>query len=286
MTRPGRSLTLSISDLEKAQLEQLALDFDQTWGDKPNISRLIQAIARGHLRVALNHDWSQERITTLNLIRNHLIDTGHHSEALALANLLLERSELNHPLRQEIQRFVDQPGAPWRRDIEASMRRQRPFSLTYQDTTGEIRNFSIRYAKIITFEEREYLTCWCDQTTANQDLPELAHNWVLRLDRIPEETVIGPLAGPWQPELAFIDVEIHLLGRLALAYRSKTGRDLANEWDPDRQIRRVVRRINHSFWLLREVRRYGPDCLIHSPPALRNLMVMDLKHTLQAYEKS
>ena len=81
-------------------------------------------------------------------------------------------------------------------------------------------------------------------------------------------------------------MEIHLLGRLALAYRSKTGRDLVNEWDPDRQIRRVVRRINHSFWLLREVRRYGPDCLIHSPPALRNLMVMDLKHTLQAYEKS
>ncbi|MFM7324830.1 MAG: helix-turn-helix transcriptional regulator [Nodosilinea sp.] len=286
MTRPGRSLTLSISDLEKAQLEQLALDFDQTWGDKPNISRLIQAIARGHLRVAFNHDWSQERITTLNLIRNYLIDAGHHSEALALATLLLERSELNHPLRQEIQRFVDQPGAPWRRDIEASIRRQRPFSLTYQDTTGQIRNFSIRYAKIVTFEEREYLTCWCDQTTDNQDLPELAHNWVLRLDRIPEETVIGPLAGPWQPELAFIDVEIHLSGRLALAYRSKTGRDLVNEWDPDRQIRRVVRHINHSFWLLREVRRYGPDCLIHSPATLRDLMMMDLKHTLQAYEKA
>ncbi len=108
----------------------------------------------------------------------------------------------------------------------------------------------------------------------------------MRLDLIPEEPVISPLAGPWQPELAFIDVEIHLLGRLALAYRSKTGRDLVNEWDPDRQIRRVVRRINHSLWLLREVRCYGSDCLIHSLAALQNLMMMDLKHTLQTYKKA
>ena len=286
MTRPGRSLTLSISDQEKAQLEQLALDFDQTWGDKPNISRLIKAIARGHLRVALNHDWSQERITILNQIRNHLIDAGHRTEALALAALLLERSELNHPLRQEIQRFVDQPTVPWRADIETSIRRQRPFCLTYQDTAGQIRNFSVRYAKVVTFEEREYLACWCDETADNQDLPELHHNWILRLDRIPEETVIGPLAGPWQPELAFLDVEIHLSGRLALAYRSKTGHDLVNQWDPDRQIRRVVRRINHSFWFLREIRRYGPDCLVHSPATLRDRVVMDLKHWVKAYEEA
>ncbi len=286
MTRPGRSLTLSISDHEKAQLEQLALDFDQTWGDKPNISRLIKAIARGHLRVALNHDWSQERITTLNLIRNQLIDLGRRSEALTIAALLLERSELNYPLRQEIQAFVDQPAVPWRVDIEACMRRQRPFCLIYQDTAGQIRNFSIRYAKIVTLEEREYLTCWCDETADNQDLPELQHNWILRLDRIPEESVITPLVGSWQPQLAFIDVEMHLSGGLALAYRSKTHRDLVNAWDSTRQIRRVVRRINSSFWFLREIRRYGADCLIHSPAALRDRCVADLQQTLQAYARA
>ncbi|MFZ4641701.1 MAG: WYL domain-containing protein [Nodosilinea sp.] len=285
MTRPGRSLTLSISDHEKAQLEQLALDFDQTWGDKPNISRLIKAIARGHLRVAPNHDWNQERITSLNQIRNQLIDLGRRSEALTIATLLLERSELNYPLRQEIQAFVDQPTVPWRVDIEACIRRQRPFCLIYQDTAGQIRNFSIRYAKIVTLEEREYLACWCDETADNQDLPELHHNWILRLDRIPEETVITPLAGPWQPQLAFIDVEVHLSRGLALAYRSKTGHDLINQWDPDRQIRRVVRRINHSFWFLREIRRYGSDCLIHSPQSLRDRVVIDLKHWLEACEK-
>jgi predicted DNA-binding transcriptional regulator YafY len=47
----------------------------------------------------------------------------------------------------------------------------------------------------------------------------------------------------------------------------------------------VVRRINHSFWFLREIRRYGPDCLVHSPATLRDRVVMDLKHWVEAYEK-
>jgi predicted DNA-binding transcriptional regulator YafY len=33
-------------------------------------------------------------------------------------------------------------------------------------------------------------------------------------------------------------------------------------------------RIGHSLWFLRPIRHYGPDCLVHSPAALRDLRVM------------
>ncbi|NMF81786.1 WYL domain-containing protein [Nodosilinea sp. P-1105] len=283
MTRQKRSITLSIDEAEKAQLEQLALDFDQTWGDRPNVSKLIKAIAQGTLRLAVNHDWSPERIKALNLARGQLHDQGYGAEALAIANLLLERSELSHPLRQDIQAFVDYPAPPWRADIDRCLRRQRPFRLTYQDAAGLLWSFSVRHAKIAAIEERQYLVCWCDETDGNQDISQLQHNWTLRLDRIPEEAVISPIDGPWQPELAFVDVEMHLLGRLALAYRTKSKVDRVNEWDAERQVRRVVRRITSTFWFFREVRRYGADCVIVEPEDIRQRFVSELRVLVDRY---
>jgi len=283
MTRKGRALTLSISDQEKAQLEQLALEFDQTWGDKPNISKLVKAIARQELRIAANHDWSRDRINTLNLARTLLIDAGHMSEALTIAHLMLERSELSQPLRQEIQAFVDRPGVPWRLDIEQCIRQQRPFQLTYQDAAGRIWNFTVRHAQIVTYEDRQYLDCWCDQTEGNNDIPELVHNWGLRLDRIPEEAVITPAGGHWRPGLAYIDVEIHLLNRLALTYRSKRNVDITNEWDPELQVRRVVRRIHHTFWFFREVLPYGADCVVISPDHVRSRLSQEIAAMSKRY---
>jgi hypothetical protein len=34
VTRKGRAITLSVNDRQKAKLEQLALEFGMTWGDK------------------------------------------------------------------------------------------------------------------------------------------------------------------------------------------------------------------------------------------------------------
>jgi len=45
MTRKGESITLSISKQQKGRLEGIALAFGQTWGDSPNVSALIKAIA-------------------------------------------------------------------------------------------------------------------------------------------------------------------------------------------------------------------------------------------------
>ncbi|MBE9037187.1 hypothetical protein [aff. Roholtiella sp. LEGE 12411] len=58
MTRKGESVTLSLSSEQKQQLEQIALDFGQTWGEEPNISKLMRAIADGDLKVI----WGDEEL--------------------------------------------------------------------------------------------------------------------------------------------------------------------------------------------------------------------------------
>jgi predicted DNA-binding transcriptional regulator YafY len=260
-------------------LEQLALDFDCRWGDNPNVSKLVKAIAQGKLRLAANHDWSRDRIDTLNRALNLLKDEGQIHEALAIAQLLLERSELSHPLRQEIQTWVDQPSASWRSHLDHCIRQQRPFNLTYQDAAERILNFTVRHAKVVRHEDRFYLDCWCDETAGNRDVAALSHNWSLRLDRIPDEAVISPTSGHWQPEMGHIQVEMHLFHPLALGYRTKTEADLLNEWLPEQQLRRVVRRIHYTFWFFREVRRYGANCVIVGPEEVRDRFATDL--TLQ-----
>ncbi len=284
MVRKRSSITLSISEQEKVQLEQLALDFGQTWGDNANVSKLIKAIAQGKLCIATNHDWERDRVDTINRALNQLKDEGYFAEALELAHLLLERSELSRPLRQEIQGWVDEPGEPWRVQLEGFLRRDRPFRLAYQDAADRIWSFTVRYARIQRHEERQYLDCWCDQTESNKDIDVLKHNWSLRLDRIPDEAVLSPVEGSWQPRLSYVDVELHLLGYLAVGYRSKTKTDLVNEWLPEQQIRRVIRRVHNTFWFFREVRRYGADCVIVGPREVRDRFVQDLEKTVQNYQ--
>ena len=282
-SRKRSSITLSISEQEKAQLETLALAFGQTWGEKPNVSKLLKAIARQDIRLATNHDWESDRINTLNRALNLLKDEGCFDEAITLANLLLERSELSHPLRQEIQSWLDEPSIPWRTQVESYIRRSHPFRLAYQDATDNVWSFTVRHAKITRHEDRQYLDCWCVRTEGNQDIDALKHNWSFRLDRIPEETVISPAEGSWHPELSHVEVEFHLLNRLALSYRSKTEADLINEWLPERRIRKVVRKVSNTFWLFREIKQYGADCVVIGPQDIRERFVDELERTVENY---
>ncbi len=269
------SFNLSIADHEKARLEELALEFDQTWGDNPNVSKLIKAIARGKLRLAANHDWSRDRIDILNRILGWLKDDGQLDAALELAHLLLERSELSAPLRHEIQAWVDQPSAPWRIELDRCIRLQRPFRLIYQDAADRLWNFTVRHATLERHEDRQYLDCWCDETEGNRDIDALKHNWSLRLDRIPEEAVISRANGHWKPEPSSIEVEFHLLHGLGFGYRSKTKADVIVAWLPDQQVKRVIRRIHNTFWFFREVRRYGADCIVIGPDEVRQRFAKD-----------
>lgn len=270
MSRKGLSITLSVREQDKVQLEALALEFGMTWGDRPNISRLVEAIARRQLVIAPNHDWVKERITALNCARTALVDAGQIEAAVAISQLLLERSELTLPLRNELEQFIAQPAVPWRVEVERYILRQQPFQLSYQDAAERVWQFTICYAEVATHEDRQYLDCWCEETTGNQDLPELRHNWCLRLDRITDAAIV-PISGRWRSGLDKLLVELHLSHGLAFAYHSKSTLDQVNEWliDPP-QVRRIVREVSSTFWFTREVLRYGKDCEVVSPGQLRH----------------
>ncbi|MCY6494425.1 helix-turn-helix transcriptional regulator [Leptolyngbya sp. GGD] len=277
MARKGQSITLAISDRNKAELERLALELGMTWGDRANISKLVEAIARRQLTIAPNHDWKIERINALNQARSALVDAGKIEDAVAIAQLLIERSELTIPLRVELEQFIAKPVQPWRLQLERYIRQQQPFQLSYQDAAERVWQFTIRYAVIASHEDRQYLDCWCEETEEAQGLGELQHNRSLRLDRI-TDAAISRADGQWRSSgLATILVELHLFRGLAFAYRSKSAIDIVNEWHEELpRVRRVVRQVSSTFWLIREILRYGQDCEVVAPESVRELMKQEI----------
>ncbi|MBH8571715.1 WYL domain-containing protein [Nostocaceae cyanobacterium CENA369] len=283
MSRKGQSITLSISEHDKAELENLALEFGMMWGDRPNISKLIEAIARHQLIIGKNHDWSEGRIRALDRAMRLLTDNGQNEQAQIIAQLLLERSEIPMPLRAEIESFLGNLAPQWRLEIDRYILRQQAFQLSYQDAAQRVFNFTVRYAKVTLHEKRQYLDCWCEETEGNLDVEELRHNWSLRLDRIQDAAVL-PIAGEWRTTgLAQLDVEMHLLGNLGFAYQAKL-EDKTNEWLPDTQrIKRVVRSVSNTFWFIREVMQYAPDCVIVAPENVQALIQNKIKALYKNY---
>ncbi len=265
MGRKGQSITLSLSEQDKARLEAIADEQGMLWGTRPNISRLMEAIARQELLIGRNNDWSETRIRALQQSIQALIDAGHPDSAQIIAQLLLERSELPVPLRTELERDLNTPLPSWRTAIDQCIQRQTPFRLTYRDAADHPWSFTIRHARITPYERRQYLECWCEETDGNRDISELQHNWTLRLDRI-SEAALNTIRGQWHPTLDTLQVEIHLLKGLAFAYEPKST-DVSSEWMSDRDppVRRVIRKISNTFWFFREVLRYGEDCIIVAP---------------------
>lgn len=275
MNKKNRSINLSVSDLDKAQLEKIALEFGMKWGDRPNISKLVEAIARRKLVIAPNNNWSEALITVLKQAIDALIDAGKLEEALVVADLLLQRSELSLPLRKEIERFKENPPPSWRIEINRYIRRQQSFQLSYQDARGRWLNFTVRHAKVAPHEQRQYLDCWCEETERNLDIPELIHNWSLRLDRI-SEAGITPISDSWCPDLDYVEVEMRLFGRLAVSYKTRN-EDITSELLPGKEpIRKVVRKIFSTYWFIREILPDASKIAIVSPLFIRERLKKEL----------
>ncbi|MFN5872323.1 MAG: WYL domain-containing protein [Aphanizomenon sp.] len=283
MSRKGQSITLSVSDGDKTQLEAIALEFGMMWGDDPNISKLIKAIAQHELIVSKNNDWQDSRIRALHRCISALTDIGQNEQAEIIANLLLERSELSVPLRKEIEGFLNNSRPSWRLQIDHYILRQQPFQLAYQDASERVFNFTVRYAKITPYEKRQYLDCWCEETEGNSDIPELQHNWCFRLDRI-NEAAVTEITGKWYSNLDQIDVEMHLYKGLAFAYQPKP-EDKIVEWIPEQpQVKKVIRRISNTFWFIREIMQYSSDCIVVSPEDVRSRIKGKLINLCQNYD--
>jgi WYL domain len=282
MSRKGKSITLSISDSDKVELEAIALELGMMWGDRPNISKLVEAIARRQFLIAPNNNWSEKRIRSLERSINALTDIGQVEQAKIVAELLLERSELSIPLRRDTENFVANLPPAWRLQIDRYILREQPFELSYQDAAERLWNFTVRHGKVNPHEKRMYLDCWCEETESNEDIPELVHNWCLRLDRI-QEAAVTPIPGEWRSNLDAIEVEIYLLKRLAFAYKGRQ-EDIDNNWLPEQpRVRRVVRKVSSTFWFFREVMQYGEDCVIISPDRVRDRFKEKVKSLCQNY---
>jgi WYL domain len=286
MTRPGRALTLSLKEADRAALTQLAQDFGMMWGDKPNISKLIETIARRELKIAHNNDWDSDRIRAIDLAIKALIDTGETAQAQIVAQILLDRSELTIPHRAELLKYTENLLPSWRQKIDELIYQHRPFRLTYRDAADRPYTFTVLFGKIQIIEKRQYLTCQCIESEGNNDVPGLEHNWFLRLDRI-QDAIVVPMAEKWDNKgLEIIAVEFHLTGGLAFAYERRKDDLEVTDLETDRPTKRVIRKINSTFWFFREILPYGDDCVVVAPDAVVDRFSRKVQSLAAKYNKA
>ena len=280
MKRKKETLTLSIPPGTKTQLEEVARRQKVFWGNNPSISGLLVAIARGEIAVGQPFAFSPAQIHALDRTIKALTDSGQMNEAKTIVELLLDRGQLETPLRQELVQKISHDTEAWRRVVDIHIERREPFHLIYRNSQHEQEEFNVRYGRIQFFEKRFYLEAWCEESNDLKSIPDLKHNRCFRLDRI-----INILRhnGTWYAEgLGTIEGQLYFHGHMVSAYEPKK-EDVFNQEEENGKIRKVIRKITNPFWLVREVMRYGKNCEIVSPIAMRDRLKQDLKKMCEQY---
>jgi len=280
MPRKKETLTLSVPPGTKAQLEAIADRLDIRWGKHPSPSGLVGAIAQQHIEVGLPFRLTSGQVQALRQSVKDLMDAGHVEEAKSVITLLLDRGTLTPPLRQSLMQQVSQPLEGWRIQLEQLIEQRQPFRLVYQNSQETTLEFTVRHAETIFYEKRFYLQIWCDETDDSTDLPELQHNRCLRLDRI---QALLPTEGEWRSCCDAIEVKLQITGRLVRAYEAKEN-DLEDQLVHN-NLRLITKKVINPFWFLREIQRYGSDCLVISPDAMRERHITAVKATLDGYDR-
>ncbi|MGK7924289.1 MAG: helix-turn-helix transcriptional regulator [Spirulina sp.] len=282
MKRKKETLTLSIPPGTKTQLEEVARREKVFWGENPSISGLLVAIARGEIETGKPFSFSPAQIHALDRAVKVLTDAGRMNEAKTIIELLVERGQLEAPLRQKLLKAITHETEAWRRVIDMHIEREEPFHLIYSKNPQEQEEFNVRFGCIQFIEKRFYLEAWCEEMTEDEPIPELQHNRCFRLDKI-----LNVLRhdGIWRKEgLGTIEVYLHFYGRMAEVYESKE-EDIDDkvEGEGKDKIRKVVKKTSNPFWLVREVMRYGKNCEIVSPKEVRDRLKKDLKKMCEQY---
>ncbi|MBD2384622.1 WYL domain-containing protein [Cylindrospermum sp. FACHB-282] len=281
MSRKKETITLSIPSGTKEQLEGIARKLGIFWGKSPSVSGLLVAIAQQEFEVGEPFTLNSPQVAALQQAIGLLKDSGFIEQAQIISSLLLERGKLEPPMRQSLLQQVSQPTEAWRLLADQFCKNQQPFHLLYANPQVGDLSFTVRYAEIAFEEKRFYLNIWCDETEdiANTDFPELIHNRCLRLDRI---KVVVPINGQWRQEgLDSLKVYLHFYKGLIKAYEAKPN-DISNEVMGE--VRQVVRNVSNPFWLIREVLRYGDECVIVSPENVRSLLQQKILTLCQLYD--
>lgn len=281
MSRKKETITLSIPPGTKEQLEAIARRLNILWGKEPSISGLIVAIAQQQLEVGQPFTLDYERVNALRQATTDLIDTGDVEAAQTIITLLLDKGKLEAPLRKSLLKQVSDSSKGWRLEIDNLRNKKQPFHLLYRNSQDQELEYTVRYAEIRFYEKRFFLVIWCEETQEaeknNPNIPEIMHNRCLRLDRI---VSIVPMSGDWRGQLDYLKVQLHFRRGLIKAYEPKED-DLEDEIKGE--VRQVVRKVVNYFWLNREVRRYGKDCVIVSPENVRDFFKQELQEIYNLY---
>lgn len=282
MPRKKETLTLSVPPGTKEQLESIARRLGIFWGKSPSPSGLVAAIAQQQLQVgreALSLD--EKQVKALRQATKLLIDAGQIEDAETIITLLLNQGDLEAPIRQALLQQQTQPIQAWRDRIDELINAKQPFRLKYRNSQNQDLEFTVRYAQVQFYEKRFYLQIWCEETAdalaENPDLPEVCHNRCLRFERIQD---IQPISDVWRGKFDSLKVYLQFKGWLANAYEPKT-EDVENIVLGE--IRQVVRQVVNPFWLLREIRRYGEDCVIVAPENIRKRYRRELRKICKSY---
>ncbi len=282
MVRKKDTITLSIPPGTKEKLEEIARSLNIKWGKEPSISGLIVAIAQQTIEVGKPFTLDSNQVSALQQAIKALNDIGRIGEAQTVLALLLERGNLEAPLRQSLIKQISQSSQGWRIQIEDWMKKQQPFYLLYRNSQGQELEYTVRHAEPRSFDSRFYLLIWCEETQDVEndipDLPELWHNRCLTYDRIKSAV---PINGDWRGKLDYLIVHLHFQGWLKKGYQPKDG-DINDEVVGD--VRQVVRRVVNEFWLIREVLRYEENCVIASPDSMRDRLKRKLQNLCNLYE--
>jgi len=278
MSRKKETLTLSVPPGIKEQLEAIALRLGIKWGKSPSISGLLVAIAQQQVELGEPFTLSTVQVQSLSKAAKFLHDEGEIEAAQIVLVLLLDKGNLEPPMRQELLKQVSQTTEAWRIRLNQLIDAHQPFKLFYQSNKDQVSEYTARSAKIRLYDKRLYLEIWCDDVEP-REIPELAHNRCFRLDKIVN---LLPVSETWRESIDYIKVHLHFFKGLARNYEAKEDEDVENEMVGD--VRHVVKQVSSLFWLFRDVRRYGKDCEIILPESVRKKFREELKEMCDCYQ--
>lgn len=282
MTRKTETITLSIQKGTKEKLEQIAERLNLTWGDRPSISALINAIASSEVYVGKPFQLNNNQIRALEIVVKLLADSGKIEFANIIVELLLEKGKLETPMQQQLINQISHEFEGWRKTIDFHLREEKPFLLVYENGQKEQEIFNVCYGEIRFHEKRFYLDAWCEETNSNAEIRELTHNRCFRFDRIKN---ILKSNNCWRKErLDYIEVTLNFYGNMIKAYESKL-EDITFITEEDREKDKlvIVRKVNNPFWLVREILPYGKNCEIISPEIVRKEFIKELQKIAELY---
>ena len=278
MVRKTETITLSIKKGTKEKLESIAERLELFWGDRPSISGLLNALSTDEIYAGRPFQLTKNQQKALESAIKLLTDAGKIEFATKIVELLLERGNLETPIRNQLLNQISYEFEGWRETINNLIALEKPFLLVYKNSQQEQELFNVCYCEIRFHEKRYYLDGWCEETNPEAEIPELTHNRCFRFDRVKK---ILKSNSRWHDDgLDFIEVTLHFYRGMIKAYESKI-EDIDVRDEGDKLV--VIRKVSNPFWLVREILPYGYKCEIVSPEVVRKKYIEEIKKITKIY---